>query len=167
MSYSAAEISALATKAARGAGAPPEQAARFGRASVVHLAQNRAVEMLTDALDALPGGVILWAPLAVDRALSSLADDPAGARVEARGHPALVQSYLEASPHGIVIERVDTDAFDISVTAAATGTSVPPVRLSDCDRCIAVMTTLAARTFVPESAASRLGGAGAGLTDND
>jgi hypothetical protein len=62
MTWSEAEILALATKAARGARAPPEQAARFGQAAVAHLHAGRGEPALIAALDALPGGPILTHP---------------------------------------------------------------------------------------------------------
>lgn len=59
MSFSINEIQNLASKAARGAGAPPAQAARFGRAVVYHVRAGRAERDILDAIDALPHGPIL------------------------------------------------------------------------------------------------------------
>ncbi|WP_425038213.1 DUF3726 domain-containing protein [Primorskyibacter sp. S187A] len=88
MSHSVNEIEALATKAARGAGAPPAQAAKFGQAAVRHLAASRAEAALIDALQALPGGPILQFALRPDRA-----------------HP-LGQSYAEAQARAAMPARL-------------------------------------------------------------
>ncbi|MCH2165890.1 MAG: hypothetical protein MK098_14785 [Marinovum sp.] len=59
MSYSAAELYALATRAARGAGFPAAQAGLFGGALVQHLSQGRDESDLMRVLDAAPSGPIL------------------------------------------------------------------------------------------------------------
>jgi len=64
--YSVNEIESLGAKAARGAGAPPAQALRFGKALVHHLAQQRDPQEIRMALDALPQGPILTFALAPD-----------------------------------------------------------------------------------------------------
>lgn len=125
MSYSANEIMALASKAARGGGAPAGQANAFGRAAVVHLAEGRAESDLTHALAALPLGPIL-----------SLAIDPLSEQtplaLSYQGQPAVVPARLGAS--GALMDA---------------------------------LSALAHKTYVPATDASRLAGAGAGLTDND
>ncbi|MGX9357101.1 hypothetical protein ACS3SW_18605 [Roseobacteraceae bacterium S113] len=126
MSYSCTETLALATKAARGAGCPPAQAARFGQALLHHLGQGRSERAVTDALAALPAGPLLTL------ALRPTPDTPLG------------QSYLEAR------SRADL-----------------PDRLEMSDALLDVLSRHAHETYVPATEASRLSGAGAGLTDND
>lgn len=168
MSWSQAEISALATKAARGAGAPPEQAARFGQAAAAHLAQGRAASEIDQALRALPEGPILRFGRDIDRvkmAALAMADTCVDVRVD--DCAALFDSYLSALPFEVKTTAIEPDHIRV-VTGNDRGAACKPVgRISGCDRLIARMSDLAARTFVPESDASRRAGAGAGLTDND
>jgi len=71
MSYSVNEIEALATKAARGAGAAPAQAAHFGRTTAHHIAASRPDDDLLAALNALPNGSIQTLPLPRDQLSTS------------------------------------------------------------------------------------------------
>lgn len=88
MSFSVNEVETLAAKAARGAGAPPAQAARFGRAAVHHLAAARDPEALLDALAALPRGPIL------DNALAPAPTPLGDSYREAQGRPPPVRLSL-------------------------------------------------------------------------
>ena len=63
MTQSANELEMLAQKAARGAGAYPAQAAHFGKVLVCHLVQNRPINALISALNALPDGPIQLLPI--------------------------------------------------------------------------------------------------------
>lgn len=157
MTRSANEVMVLAGKAARGAGAPPAQAAQFGAAAVWHLQQGRDVAALDAALAALPAGPILDLPLAI-------------ARIVERGEGAsvlppapLAQSYVETLPF---VARMDAQGrVEIDLTTPAP--RKVPQRIALDPQTYAAWSALAAKLLVPESDASRLSGAGAGLTDND
>lgn len=163
MKASANEVMTLAAKAARGAGAPPAQAAAFGRAALCHLAAGRSAVDLITALDALPHGPIVSLPLTF-AALATPASPKAMFRADAP--PDLVRSYAEAQPFATSV------AFDGQHLTATldikTPTARPTVsRINLPDELARLLNTHAAKTLVPESAASRSSGAGAGLTDND
>lgn len=168
MSWSQTEITALATKAARGAGAPPGQAARFGKAAAVHLARGRNASELEQALATLPSGPIMCFAVDVERLL--LARAGAGEisiDLNAQTPLALLESYLDALPFDVCLTEVAPNSLRVTLVDASLKTHGPPERISGCDPLIARMMELAAQTFVPESDASRRAGAGAGLSDND
>ena len=163
---SANELTALAAKAARGAGAPPQQAAAFGSAALCHFQAGRAPQHLRAALEALPAGPIIAVPVALIRVIEAVKDTVAEGvlRVDCPGD--LLHSYLEAQP------------FDVSITPTPDGIMVTckldtPAHRKQASRVTLPgglaqqMTTLAANLLVPDTAASRESGAGAGLTDND
>lgn len=160
MTRSLNEVMTLATKAARGAGAPPAQAARFGQAAVAHLCAGRAPDDLDQALAALPDGPIVVLPLALARVCET--PDGTGAFDDA-GWPNLARSYVEALPFAAILNADGILQVD-------TGRPAPQMVVHRCNidaAQIAAWNALASRTLVPESEASRLAGAGAGLTDND
>ena len=165
MSWSANEVQALATKAARGAGAPAGQAAAFGRAAVCHLTGARAPDDLATALDALPEGPILAIPLALTALVEQATGDVVTGVLPSEC-PALAQSYVDALPY-VQTARGTANGLEVSLQLTTPAPRAPLRRLNLPDTLAALMTELAARTFVPESEASRLAGAGAGLTDND
>ena len=163
MMGSANEIAALAAKAARGAGAPPAQAAAFGQATTCHLAAGRDPGLLAQALDALPLGPIAILPGALMRVLESATEDSATGTLPATG---LTQSYAEAQPFAQVCTSTG-QGFEITFTLTEPADRPKPARLELPKDLAKKMQSLAARTYVPETEASRLSGAGAGLTDND
>ena len=162
MTRSVNEISVLAAKAACAAGAPPAQAAQFGAAAGVHLGSGRAIDALCDALAALPDGPVIALPLDLMRIAEHAQDGHARGFV-AGIDPALLQSYLEALPYEARLLHNGTVALDLNRPATSRALS----RIDLTDHIYAEWNALAARLLVPESAASRLSGAGAGLTDND
>ncbi|NNE51136.1 MAG: hypothetical protein HKN30_01890 [Sulfitobacter sp.] len=164
MTRSANEVMSLSSKAARGAGAPPEQAALFGRAALCHLAAAREAETLRRALEALPGGPILSLPPAFIVLQEEAAEAPGAELPAPAADPALIQSYAEAQPFLTTViaasRRLTTDLNTPSPRLPAHRIALPKELAER-------MQALAARLLVPDTAASRLGGAGAGLTDND
>lgn len=163
MTRSANEVMTLAAKAARGAGAPPAQAAHFGRAALCHLSADRPEANLTAALDALPGGPIIALP----RFFAQLAEHA----VDGMAQGTLVAEELN-------ISYAEAQAFDCQTTATSESLTVTmdltkPAerhtlkRIVLSDAFFYKLENLAAKLLVPESDASRLSGAGAGLTDND
>jgi len=156
------EVMTLAAKAARGAGAPPAQAAQFGAAAAVHLGAGREIDPLEQALAALPEGPVILLPLALMR----IAEQGQGGHISGTvtdADPALLQSYLEALPYAARLADGGLVELYLSRPSARprlTRIALPDHLFDDWNR-------LAARLLVPESEASRLSGAGAGLSDND
>ncbi len=145
----------LAAKAARGAGAPPAQAAQFGQAAVQHLCAGRPEEELIGALEALPEGPILALPLLLAEVQEGF--------VESGGYDALARSYVEALPFKA---SLDTDMM-LRCDRAVPARRKPPARCRLSSDIVELWVDLAARLLVPESDSSRRSGAGAGLIDND
>jgi hypothetical protein len=168
MSWSVTEIAALAAKAARGAGAPPAQAARFGQAAARHLAVCRDSRSLTQALEALPSGPIMLLPVVLDAAVAQ-AWDGSGQVVSLPAGMAddLVESYLAVLPFEASLQRSDSGRVSVRLEVACPLGGGICGRIKAEDAFIEDLARLAARTFVPETDASRSRGAGAGLDDND
>lgn len=163
---SANEVMNLAAKAARGAGIPPAQAMMFGRAVVCHLARGRDARTLQTALEAAPDGPILTIPLALSRFVETSEGDTATGQMPLCADGDLMLSYAQSQPFAATA-KVRDDALDLTLTLTAPNTFNPGPRITLPDDLAGHMQTLAARILVPESEASRLSGAGAGLTDND
>jgi hypothetical protein len=167
------EIGGLAQKAARGAGIPLGQAEDLGRIAIYLAATSGNVSAITRALQepavavdfswtnkvvtvnagpaALIGAIIRDA-FAMGYDTAVLAD---------LDHAALVGAFLAESGvalkwDGPMLTRSDTTVLE----AVCKPVAIPA---ADWD----VWGTYAAKTYVPETDASRLSGAGAGLTDND
>ncbi|QJF50511.1 hypothetical protein [Roseobacter ponti] len=164
MTWSVAEITALASKAARGAGAPAWQAARFGQAAALHLRYGRPATELDAALSELPGGPAMDLPLALDAALAAAAPE---AVVMSDAPPGLLQSYVDALPCRATATAGEAGVWQLRTEPGTPRERPVPGRISCADALIAQMTALAEKTYVPETDASRAAGAGAGLTDND
>ncbi|MCX7567549.1 hypothetical protein OS189_14480 [Sulfitobacter sp. F26169L] len=162
MNCSANEVMMLAAKAARGAGAPPAQAARFGVAAAAHLMAGRDDGVLGRALAALPKGAIIELPLAIN-CIEERAEQGRACGALHGFERSLVQSYVSTLPYTAALN--DDDILRIDLTKPAQRT--PVQRIDLCDEIYLGWAALAARILVPESAASRQSGAGAGLSDND
>jgi hypothetical protein len=166
MRCSANEIMTLAAKAARGAGAPPAQAAAFGAAAACHLRAGNSADDLSRALSALPNGPILEFPVMITRAFENAVDDVASGEIKTGPFADLALSYAGAQP---VETKSKFDGGNIQFQMFLSKPNMPPPtpRITIPDDLVAELHTLAARILVPESEISRLSGAGAGLTDND
>ena len=163
MKTSANEVLTLAAKAARGAGAPPGQAVEFGRAALCHLIAGRGEAALRAALEALPEGPIVVLPVALAEIAESGEEGIATGSLAAAP---LVQSYLDALPYAVARESAG-ERLHVTLTLAAPNTVARAYRVEMSDALADHLSALAARTYVPETDASRRSGAGAGLTDND
>ena len=164
MSWSQAEILALATKAARGAGAPAGQAQRFGQAAVQHLLRDAGPDELLHALEALPEGEIMNAPVEIDAVLAEATGDVVDITPDVPS--ALFESYLLSLPFDVGRRDLGRrTAF--SVNCAVPAASNRGRRLDASAQLVARLHRFAEATFVPETEASRSSGAGAGLDDND
>ncbi len=163
MMHAANEVTTLASKAARGAGAPPAQAAMFGAATCAHLTAGRPTGTITDDLRCLPQGPILDIPVLFQKLIESTPEDEVTAEWALSD---LLLSYLEAQPYLTKATRknnrlqIHLSLRDPKQTTPITRVHLPAPLASELQR-------LAAKILVPDTAASRLSGAGAGLTDND
>jgi hypothetical protein len=166
MKCSANEVMTLAAKAARGAGAPPAQAADFGTAALRHLQAGREVQNLTDALEHLPTGPILLLPLQLLRITENTRDDVARGEFSRAECGGLAQSYLDAQPYETLMEKSGDSARVTLFLDKPKATHISH-RVFIPNSLVTLLQTYAARMLVPETDASRLSGAGAGLNDND
>lgn len=167
------EVGSLALKAARGAGIPLGQAEDLGRVAAYFAATSGDITPVTRALTeplTLPevdwdndritvksGAAALVAPIirdafAMGYCHAILADLTHGPFVAAT----LAVDGVALSWDGPAISRSDTNVIK---------PVCKPVAIPAQDW--AIWQDLSARTYVPESAESRLAGAGAGLNDND
>ena len=160
MTRSANEVMVLAGKAARGAGAPPAQAAMFGAAAVWCLAQGHPVSLLDDALGALPRGPIIALPLTLAQISETAKEARASGMIEATP---LARGYVATTAYKADIDSLGRVTMDLNQPRVR----VVPQRIDLPADVYSRWSALAARLLVPESDASRLSGAGAGLTDND
>lgn len=150
----------LAGKAARGAGAPPAQAAMFGAVAVWCLGQGLSPSILDDALGALPAGPIIDLPLALAQIAEGAQEGHATGMIEATP---LAQGYVATTPYHADIDMQGCVTLNLNQPRAR----AVPQRIDLPEDVYTRWSALAARLLVPESDASRLSGAGAGLTDND
>ncbi|WP_037969726.1 hypothetical protein [Sulfitobacter noctilucicola] len=166
MMCSANEVMTLADKAARGAGAPPAQATAFGNAALSHISAGCDQSELSAALRALPSGPVMALPIKIMRLLEGADQAPLTAVIEPGAFAALELSYFYAQPYAV---RGKTVEGCVHVSVDLKHPKGPPVlpRVEIGQSLYDEMQRYAARILVPETAASRLSGAGAGLTDND
>ncbi len=157
------ETQALAERAARGAEVPFAQSARFGAAAARHLAENRDSAQLSKALN--EPDVLLQLSLAVERAIESAST---GTEVQhmPSGSVSLLQSYIESMPCSAEAQP-DATGLVVRIDLSEPTTRKRPARVDVPDDLWAEMEALAKLTYVPDSAASRDKGAGAGLMELD
>lgn len=154
--WSLNEIEGLLTKAARGAGAPPAQAAAFGKAGALFLANRGNVDVLNAALSDMLNGVILEYPAKLQKCLA------AGGGVLAATPTELLSCYAQ-----ILSFRVTTVQAGLHIDMEHCEKARAPNRISLDANVLAPWRALAAKTLVPDTDQSRQSGAGAGLEDND
>ncbi|SEV92595.1 hypothetical protein SAMN04488515_0260 [Cognatiyoonia koreensis] len=168
------EVGATLFKAARGQGMPLGHADVFVAAAVRALADKEGVsEQITTALrgphlapDFRASRVAMAGPVAID----ALMCGENAILLECVDAPSVLFAMVENSilMSGLQVE-IEVDEARIvlrQVTEAAARPITPgPIKVPDTDWDL--WQRWAALTYVPESDASRIGGAGAGLTDND
>jgi hypothetical protein len=144
---SANEIAGLVLKAARGAGMALGCAEELARAAP-YLASKGALDLVPNLLE-MP----FESPALENSVVSG-------------GHPVqAMTAWLDLCAAGLDVQ-LKTDVGSALQDAMQSAQSpVGPFEVKDA--VWSVLVTYAERTFVPESAESRLAGAGAGLTDND
>lgn len=152
---SANEVMVLATKAARGAGAPPAQAAQFGAAVVMHLTAGRDVAVLNAALAALPEGPIIELPLILARIAEGQNEGIASGKLDP-APDTLAKSYVSALPCAAALTFDGVVHIDLNHPAPR----VAVQRIELPNTVYAAWSALAAKLLVPESSTSRLSGAG-------
>lgn len=181
MKRSLTEAEALLLKAARGAGVPAGHTDDFARAGRYLLATDpQAADQLLLALAGphvpaslsddgktiAPACAVMAGPLALDLMICG-ASRIVLQDVDA---PAVVRAMLAlaCAERGLLAQAV-ASGRDITL-ARCVAPAMPVFHGGHVKVPVAVwegLETLAARTFVPATLASRLAGAGAGLTDND
>ncbi len=166
------EIAGMALKAARGAGVPLGHAEDFARA-VDFMAESEML-LLSNALSGpfdvavtespliFSGPTIMVAPMAID----AIAAGEQSVALQGAHPEALLNAYFHYARQayglcvnfsdGVVMQSSDLKVIDMPAEAI----NVP-------DTIWQQWNDLAGNTYVPETEASRLSGAGAGLTDND
>lgn len=167
------EVEGMVQKAARGAGFPQGQAEDLGRVAAYLAGTSGDVQSITDALqETLTEVEVLWSAQSV-----TVKSGPAifvapivrdamqvghGTVTLAQiAHAPLVSAFLAADGIAQAWNGCDVSRSDTTVLQATCGAVTVPE--ADWN----AWSALAARTYVPETATSRLAGAGAGLTDND
>lgn len=167
------EVGGMAVKAARGAGIPLGQAEDLGRVAVYLAGTTGNVTAITHALqEQQTAPVIDWADkhIAVQSGPAALiapvirdafAMGYDTAHLADLGHAPLVAAFL--AEHGTAL-CWDGPVLTRSDTSVLTPRCAP-IHIDAQDW--AIWADYAANTYVPETAESRLAGAGAGLNDND
>lgn len=167
------EVEGMVQKAARGAGFPQGQAEDLGRVAAYLASTSGDVRSVTDALqEAITevevswnaetvvvknGPAIIVAPIVRD----AMRVGHATVTLAKTAHAPLVSAFLAADGIAQTWNGCDVSRSDTTVLRPTCGA----VTIPDADW--TAWSAFAARTYVPETTASRLAGAGAGLTDND
>ncbi len=157
------EVQSMAERAALGLGVPFSQAARFGAAVARHLAEGRPAGPLAELLEG-PEQIIALS-LEVERAVELASTSGATYRVS-EGPQIVAASFMHSLPCDVRIEPA-LDGLDVRIDLETPQGRTRPTRIEVPNEVWDMMETLAARTYVPESAASQLKGAGAGLMELD
>ena len=168
------EIAAIIRQAARGAGAPPGQAEDLARTALYLVQTGQGLERVAaslrdpfdpvdvqwdhDCIKVRSGPAMMIAPVVRDAFLGGVDS----ARLDHPAHAPLIRAALAEA--GIMVAGDDTDLARIDA-APPVGTVTGQVDVPE--TLWSIFAHFAARTFVPETDASRIAGAGAGLTDND
>ena len=160
------EVQALAVKAATGAAVPPAQALAFGAMAARHLADGGAEAPLAEALRN-PATIL---PLAhqIEAAIeaASVSGETVSIAQPDVAHRTMLISWLASLPCQAEITTLSDD-IRVHLSLKDPSTRTRPARVTVGGALFDQMQDLAARTYVPDSAASRSGGAGAGLMELD
>lgn len=161
MNLSANQIIAMTIKAARGAGFPLAQAEIFASAVVQHLATDRPTSDLSQALIHNDDSPILNFPCLLDDVCLKGSLNAQDTRL-----PLLLRSYAETAPFEVKCVQAGKTLL-LKHISDRPCLANPRQRIAMDPTLWAHLNKLAAKTYVPASDASRLSGAGAGLSDND
>ena len=166
MTRSWTEVQALGTRAAAGAGVPAAQALAFGAMLARHLADGGAEAPLQSALDRPERIVALAQRVEEVVEAASVSPRPVKTLEPDTDQRALLVSWLNALPCRTAVD-VSGDKVLAALDMSAPSLHGRPERLTVDAAFEELLKTLAARTYVADSEASRALGAGAGLMDND
>lgn len=166
MSRSWAEVQALGTRAATGAGVPTAQALSFSGMLTRHLADGGAEKPISDALDQ-PESIVALA-LRVEEIVerASVTGHIISEKEDDLGQLTLLASWLHSLPCQAAVS-VDASNLSAKLDLACASTRTRPDRVHVSDDLYCKMSDLAARTYVPDSAESRALGAGADMMELD
>lgn len=166
MNMSWTEVQALGVKAAGGAGVPPAQALAFGAMLARHVADGGPQGAVSAALERPEAIVDLAHRVETIVEAASVSARPVKATEDDPGTRAMLVSWLSGLP---CLAELDVSGPRISVRLSLTDPSTRkrPDRLVLDAALLTQLNDLAARTYVPDSDASRTGGAGAGLMELD
>ena len=160
------ETQALATRAAEGAGVPAAQALAFGAMLVRHLADGGAEAALRAALEA-PERIVTLAQQAEEVIeAASTSSRPSKTLESDADQRALLASWLGALPCAAAVD-VQGDAVLSALDLTLPSKRKRSERLVFSEDLYEGLKTLAARTYVPDSEASRVKGAGASQMEID
>ena len=160
------EVQALGVKAATGAGVPPAQSLAFGAMLARHVADDGPQGALEQVLDAPDRIVSLAHRVETIVETASISDKPVDVTEPDVAARALLISWLAALPCKVDLTVSGPD-IRIAMSLTSPGTRGRPDRLTLAPSLLGQLNTLAAKTFVPDSEASRSSGAGAGLMELD
>jgi|UPI0005951F6B hypothetical protein len=164
MIRSMSEVSGLVLKAARGAGLPLGHAEDLAAATADLTAVEMGLTQLLTALNRAQVGCAYAAPCAIDRVTAGLGS----AVVKAPKCPLVWDALVTHAARSGLNVSITWSGADATLVDTAQPASPRPRGPVDIDDTLwAALSTLAAKTYVPATEASRLAGAGAGLTDND
>jgi len=161
MNLSANQIIATTLKAARGAGFPMAQAEGFATAAAQHLIEGRDEADISQALIHTDDSPIYTLPMVLDEVCLTGSQSIKDAKLSD-----LIASYVETAPFQAQCVRAGRTVLIKHISDKPPTTATAP-RVAMSPTLWAHLNKLAAKTYVPASEASRIAGAGAGLTDND
>ncbi|MEM6760916.1 MAG: hypothetical protein AAF601_15690 [Pseudomonadota bacterium] len=159
------EVQSKAARAALGAGVPHAQALAFGTMVARLLADGGSEALVTACLEAPARIVEIASSVEEVVEAASVAGDVVRVPV-ASGERPLLAAWLGSLPCQAEIAETD-DALLVKLDLRLPNAVARPVRVAVGAALWQVMDDLAARTYVPDSDASRSFGAGAGLMETD
>ncbi|MEX0311922.1 MAG: hypothetical protein AB3N17_16925 [Tateyamaria sp.] len=160
------EVQALGVKAATGAGVPPAQSLAFGAMLARHVADDGPQGALEQVLGAPDQIVSLAHRIETIVETSSVSGAPVEVTEPDTPSRALLISWLAALPCKVDL-TVTGAQIRVVMSLKSPGTRTRPDRLTLRPSLLDQLNTLAAKTYVPDSAESRASGAGAGLMELD
>ena len=160
------EIQALAVRAATGARVPRAQALAFGGMLARHLADGGAEAPLSKALETPTTILALAHHVETMIETASVSGRAVSIRQEDAGQRALLISWLASLPCQAVITASGPE-IHAALSLSEPSARGRPARIAIGSDLFKQMQILAARTYVPDSDASRTSGAGAGLMELD
>lgn len=160
------EVQSLGVKAASGAGVPPAQALAFGAMLARHIADQGPQGAVAAALSKPERIVALAHRVETIVEAASVTAKPVDTREEDAGTRAMLVSWLSALPCKAELD-IAGPKVRVSLSLSEPSARGRPERLHLDASLSEQLNALAAKTYVPDSDASRSGGAGAGLMELD